>query len=462
MNNENRLSILAAVVLSASLTSCMRYSFNDKDYTHNTVAEITESTEEGGVVVTTVGYSEWGLGAGADHEFGTNDDDISNYRRVTFDKAGRAINVAESNSGGADGLWFTDDDEQVTLVEMRTDGALEKWTEWAHLRYGQWPMVLSDIVNPPSHQVFFADYAGLNWDCCGRFVSNTWVRFASPIPGNRKFGYWTQYETKYIRKITPAGTEVKSLLSPGYDGEWFTQDDFVGKAWTVVKTETTYEVIEFSNPGNDWIWGNGDDIFSYGLRLQYDGSGNIVLEKHVTNPGVDKVAFNDDDAYVAVIQRSTFSVNSRTYLRQYVRSGHKSGSSEGVPLNTLDEDNSVVLVMDSTFLPGVWKGPVEIYSASSAETVPVVRRRFVERSNSDNVTGVESIQLLDEAGSCTTTDWATLEPCVGAQRAAGARFEIASLRVELAGSRAAKFVDESGYEKYARNFIQIDRRTAVK
>ena len=86
MKTNNCLLMVVSVILSANLAGCMRYHHDEKDYTHNTVSELTEESDGGGVVITTAGYREWGVGAGIDGEYGTKDDDVSEYRRVTLDK----------------------------------------------------------------------------------------------------------------------------------------------------------------------------------------------------------------------------------------------------------------------------------------------------------------------------------------------------------------------------------------
>jgi len=431
----------------------------DPVYEHNTVAEITEKGADDSQMVTTASYKEWGNGAGPDGVYGTGDDDLSGYSRVVRSKTGRLQSISSSQNSGPDKQWFTADDELVPSASFAGNEAEEIWTVSGPFMMDVMA-VMDDVVNPPTLQ---------------RLALKSSVfpvgRVYRENRGN--FGYGTGYEgrpvyysdpykamSRLIRTATVDGFEIRSMLSAGIDGEWSTQDDVLGKLSRVKKVGTTYSIFEYGGAGNDRIWGNGDDTFSSGVYLEYADSGEIVLEKHVTDVGVDMTPFTADDLYLAVIQRRTWIKDAKTFVSIHVLSGTgpKGG---GVPLDKLNDDNTVLYVLNSAFLPKVWSGPTEVFHAQNSGASSTIDHYFVGLTS---FTEFGDLAEIVSGGSityaCFPADLVTLERCVGDVVVQSFTSYTGTQSVQKVSDTTWKFQSTSTspyYSDFGRKFIQIDR-----
>lgn len=414
-------AIFATLVVSAFTPGCMRYS-PDRVFDQNTSALVSVVGADGRQMVTNASYRNWGRGPGTDGVYGTNDDDVTGYTRVTREKSGRLEAIVAASGPGPDTLWFTADDELVALANKEGNDANEVWTFGA-VQFANISVVLDDILNPPSLRKLQTDFPF-------SFLSNASPLSRGFLELNRVERYrlldsrysgwyrgnwsdlWIDGDkgiSRITRKKVANGYEIRSVSFPGQDGVWSTQDDIADALWRVVQSGTVFSIFQYTSPGPDQLWGTVDDAFSYGIYLEYNADGDIILEKYITNMGVDALPFNGDDMYSAVIERRYWAKDGKEFTS--VRSLGSGSNGNGLSTDKFVDESIVLYVRDVNLLPGILTGPSTVsktYGVSPKVWTDHLSIAFSESGRADR-----AIELKARRGKyvCFPTNLVTLEPC---------------------------------------------------
>lgn len=417
---------LLLLLVSILLSGCMRYHSDRAN--QNTLLEMTEAGKDGAKFITTAKYATWGRGNGTDGIYGTGDDDIESYTRVGMDAQEHPTTANFCTNKGSDGLWFTSDDEMVELFRYEKEGDKESWTYSGGL-VDPTILALGEILMPPSSRRFlppsrefnFPSYWGGDmrgvlpnrFDKRNNIVKSLSSRTTNS-PGYFYDGFSPQSDIRLIRTKTNDGFLIRNFNNFKYQ-ESNNKDVAIEGEWRVKTNGLLTTIARFDSAGTDNKWGTADDNFRYGIQVEFNSSGEIIAEKHVSHFGIDGLPFTDDDKYLLAAEQRIFSKGSETISSihsRFVR--HPDGANGGVSIQDLPDEETLMTVNDSAYWPDVWQGPKRYVYASSGGSVWHLSSQEVIVSNS-GINGDDSkvIELVGKSENvCILADVYTLDPCL--------------------------------------------------
>lgn len=237
--------------------------------------------------------------------YNTSTNVIQTWTLYSIDMYGHPARYAYFDTPGADGQWFTSDDNARSHAEYiyTPTGAQQEYRY-----YDAGP---DQIWNNGDDRI--QDMSKYEIDSKGRVTGYSSIDAAGPdqMWGNADdilFGYSkTAYEPKVVRQVY--------YSAPGNDGQWKTPDDRVTSYQEYQLDDRGFRIGYISyGAGPDQLAKTSDDVVQSWTEQEIDANGTVLDESYHNNAGPDMMWFTADDA---TAQRVKYDLDASGYRLGY-------------------------------------------------------------------------------------------------------------------------------------------------